>query len=81
MAVALRTDRLLIGHLAAGVLAGKLAADLVFYALAIAGYELHKAVVARRNRPAVPAADSGRRLRRRATKPPRSLAGADSTVV
>jgi hypothetical protein len=72
---------LLIGHLAAGVLAGKLAADLVFYVLAIAGYELRKAVVARRNRPAVPAAESGRRLRRRATKRPRSLAGADSTVV
>jgi hypothetical protein len=71
---------LLVGHLAGGVLAGKLAADLVFYALAIAGYELAKAV-AHRHRPAAPAAHSGRSLRRRATKPPRNLAGADSTVV
>lgn len=39
---------LFVGHLAAGVLAGKLAADVVFYALAILGYELRKAAAARR---------------------------------
>jgi hypothetical protein len=33
---------LLIGHFAAGVLAGKIAADVVFYGLAIVGYELGK---------------------------------------
>ncbi|MET0414781.1 MAG: hypothetical protein ABW022_02015, partial [Actinoplanes sp.] len=45
---------LLIGHLAAGILAGKLAADVVFYALAIAGYELFKAATARRDDPFAP---------------------------
>jgi hypothetical protein len=39
---------LLVGHLAAGVLAGKLAADVVFYALAIVGYELRRTAAARR---------------------------------
>jgi hypothetical protein len=45
---------LLIGHLAAGILAGKLAADIVFYALAIVGYELFKAATARRDDPFAP---------------------------
>ena len=45
---------LLIGHLAAGILAGKIAADIVFYALAIVGYELFKAATARRDDPFAP---------------------------
>jgi hypothetical protein len=42
---------LFIGHLAAGVLAGKIAADVVFYGAAIMGYELRKATTARRSEP------------------------------
>jgi hypothetical protein len=49
---------LLVGHLAAGVLAGKLAADAVFYALAILGYELRKAAAARRAAAAPPPTES-----------------------
>ena len=45
---------LLVGHLAAGVLAGKLAADIVFYALAIVGYQLGTAAAARRGDPFAP---------------------------
>ena len=45
---------LLIGHLAAGILAGKIAADIVFYALAIVGYELFKAATARPDDPFAP---------------------------
>jgi ornithine decarboxylase len=45
---------LLIGHLAEGILAGKLAADVVFYASAIAGYELCKAATTRRDDPFAP---------------------------
>jgi len=47
---------LLIGHLAAGVLAGKIAADVVFYGLAIVGYELGKATTARGRDPFTAAA-------------------------
>jgi fructose-specific phosphotransferase system IIC component len=45
---------LLIGSLTAGVLAGKLAADVVFYALAIIAYEWRKTTSARRPDPFTP---------------------------
>ena len=54
---------LLIGHLAAGVLAGKIAADVVFYVLAIVGYELRKATTARRRDPFAAAALDSLRYR------------------
>ena len=54
---------LLVGHLAAGVLAGKLAADIVFYALAIVGYQLGTAAAARRGDPFAPDALNRRRHR------------------
>jgi hypothetical protein len=50
-----------VGRLAAGVVLGKIAADVVFYALAIIGYELRKAAAARRRRDEMAAATHRRR--------------------
>jgi hypothetical protein len=53
--LAMYAGPLLLGNLTGGVLAGKVAADVVFYGLALAGYELHRAMTGRRDAIGVPA--------------------------
>jgi hypothetical protein len=49
--VAMYVGPILIGDLTAGVIAGKIAADVVFYSLAILGYELGKALTSKETAP------------------------------